>query len=133
MAESTKIPKSVVLYIHKRNTFYQCRDCVLAKAQANRCALMGANIPIKPIGTCGAWLQRKGNIEVPFIGGYTKEELGYEEVPEGYSCGHCEEFLPGEKDCKKVDKHSPGDDPGSIESGGCCNRWEKQNEHEEVS
>jgi hypothetical protein len=126
MAETAKIPKSVVLYIHKRNTLYRCRDCVLAKAMASRCALFGAVIPIKPIGTCGEWLQRKGNMEVPFIGGYTKEQVGYIEVPEGYSCAHCDEFLPEHEDCKKVDKDSPGDDPGKIVSGACCNRWEQK-------
>ena len=125
MAETSKIPKDVVLYIHKRNTLYRCRDCVFAKSQANRCAWFGASIAIKPIGTCGTWAQKKGNVEIPFFGGYSKEELGYVEEPEGYSCAHCEEFLPDEKDCKKVDKDSPGDDPGEIVGGACCNRWEK--------
>src|SRR6266566_2786133 len=99
MAETAKIPKSAVLYIHKRNTLYRCRDCVLAKAQANKCALLGAGASIKPTGGSGFWIQRKGNIEVPFIGGLTKEEIGYVEEPEGYSCAHCDEYLPDENDC----------------------------------
>ena len=128
MPEEKKIPKAVALYIHKRNTLYRCRDCVLAKAQANKCALLGIAVSIKPIGTCGAWIHKKGNVEVPFIGGYTKEELGYVEFPEGYSCGHCEEFLPDQQDCRKIDKDSPGDDPGRIVSEACCNRWESMSE-----
>jgi len=125
MPDESKIRKDVVLYIHRRNTLYRCRDCRLAKAQSTRCALLGAETPIKPIGTCGLWVQKKGGSELPFIGGYTKEEIGYIEEPAGYSCGHCDEFIPDQEDCKKVDKDSPGDDPGKIVSEACCNRWEK--------
>jgi hypothetical protein len=126
LPESTKIPKSAVLYVHKKNTLYRCRDCVLAKAHANKCALLGGALSIKPTGTSGFWVQKRGNIEVPFIGGLTKEEIGYIEEADGYSCAHCEEFLPEKNDCKKVDKDSPGDDPGEILSGACCNRWESK-------
>ncbi len=130
MAETAKILKSAVLYIHKRKTLYRCRDCIFAKAMANKCAWLGATTSIKPIGTCGAWGQKKGNIDIPFFGGYTKEQLGYVEEPEGYSCGHCDEFIPKENDCEKVDKDSPGDDPGQILSEACCGRWEKIHEHD---
>lgn len=131
MPQTSKIAKEVVLYIHKRNTLYRCRDCVLAKAHATRCALFGGTVPISPLGTCAEWIQKKGGIEVPFIGGYTKEQLGYVEFPEGYSCAHCEEFLPDQEDCRKVDKDSPGDDPGKIVAGACCNRWEAWEENDE--
>lgn len=125
MAEATKIPKSAVLYMHKQDTQYRCRDCVFAKANANKCAVYGPSVPIRPIGSCGMFIKRKGNAEIGFIGGVTKEETGYVENQEGFSCKRCDEFLPDENDCKKVDKDSPGDDPGNIESGACCNRWEK--------
>lgn len=130
MAESSKIPKEAVLYIHKQGTNYKCKDCLFAKEMANKCALYGSAVAIKPIGACGLWIKKKGNIEIPFIGGYTKENTGYVENPPGYTCGRCEEFLPDQEDCKKVDKDSPGDDPGKITSGACCNRWEKINNDE---
>lgn len=125
MVETAKIPKSAVLYIHKKNTNYKCKDCVFQKNHANNCAIYGPGVSIKPIGGCGEFILKKGNFEPPYIGGYTKENTGYLENPEGFSCGRCEEFLPEGNDCKKVDKDSPGDDPGAILSGSCCNRWEK--------
>jgi len=120
-----KIPKSVVLYIHKKETSYKCKDCIFARDFANKCALYGSSVPIKPYGTCGLWVRKKGNFEVPFSGGYNKINTGYEENQDGFSCARCAEFLPDANDCKKIDKDSPGDDPGQILAGGCCNRWEK--------
>jgi len=128
MEETKKIPKSVVLYVHKKDTLYKCRDCIFARDMANRCALYGSGVQIRPYGTCGEWIKKKGNIDIPFIGGYTKENTGYEENHDGFSCAHCEEFMSADKDCKKVDKDSPGDDPGKILSTACCNRWEKLQE-----
>lgn len=125
MADNDKIPKEAVLYIHKKGTNYKCRDCVFAKDHANKCAIYGGAVPIKPYGACGLWVQRSGNVEVSFIGKATKEETGYVENLDGFTCGRCDEFLPEKEDCKKVDKDSPGDDPGKITSGACCNRWEK--------
>lgn len=125
MAETSKIPKSAVLYIHKRNTNYKCKDCLDRKNQANNCALYGSGISIKPYGGCGMFVYYKGNFEMPYIGGFTKENTGYVENPEGFTCGRCEEFLADEEDCKKVDKNSPGDDPGKILAAACCNRWQK--------
>lgn len=125
MAETAKISKEVVLYIHKRDTAYKCKDCLFAKNQGNNCAIYGPSTSIRPYGTCGLFVKHKGNIEVPYIGGYNKENTGYVENQEGFSCAKCDEFLPEDEDCKKIDKDSPGDDPGKITSAGCCNRWEK--------
>ena len=123
-----KIPKSAVLYIHKKGTNYKCKDCYFAKNHANNCAIYGSSVPIKPTGGCGEFILKKGNFDVPYIGGYTKENTGYVENPDGFTCGRCDEFIPENNNCKKVDKDSPGDDPGIILSGGCCNRWEKLKE-----
>lgn len=125
MAETAKIPKEAVLYIHKKDTNYKCKDCLFARDQANKCALYGTSVSIRPYGACGIWVKKKGNIDIPFIGGYTKENTGYVENQEGFGCKRCDEFLPEENDCKKIDKDSPGDDPGQILGGACCNRWEK--------
>jgi len=130
MAETSKIPKSVVLYIHKTGTQYKCKDCIFAKNQGNNCAIYGSGVSIRPYGTCAEWIKKKGNIEIPYIGGYTKENTGYVENLDGYSCGRCDEFLPDQRDCKKVDKDSPGDDPGEVLSAACCNRWELRKQPE---
>lgn len=128
MSETAKIPKSAVLYIHKKDTNYRCRQCAFAKAGANRCALYGPSEMISPMGTCGMWVVKKGQSELPFIGGVNKTQTGYVEEREGYSCLRCDEFLSQEKDCKKVDKNSPGDDEGQIVAEACCSRWEKLKE-----
>lgn len=125
MAETAKIPKEVVLYIHKKDTAYKCKDCLFAKDQGNKCAIYGSSVAIRPYGTCGEWIKKKGNIDVPFMGGYTKENTGYVENLDGFSCARCDEFLADQNDCKKIDKDSPGDDPGAVVSAACCNRWEK--------
>lgn len=129
MAEAAKIPKDAVLYMHKQDTQYRCRECVFAKAGANKCAVYGPSVAIRPIGSCGMFLKRKGNAEIGFIGGTNKQETGYVENQDGYSCKRCDEFLPDESDCKKVDKDSPGDDTGEIMPGACCNRWEKMKDN----
>lgn len=124
MAESTKIPKSAVLYIHQRNTNYKCKDCLFQKNHANNCAIYGPVVAIKPYGGCGEFIYYKGNFQMPYIGGYTKENTGYVENQYGFTCHRCDEFLPEGNNCKKVDKDSPGDDPGEILPVACCNRWE---------
>lgn len=125
MAETAKIPKEVVLYIHKKDTAYRCRQCVFAKSGANKCALYGSAVSITPGGTCGLWVQKKSQPELSYIGGVNKSETGYTEEIDGYSCKRCEYFLP-EMNCAKVDKSSSGDDPGQILPDGCCNHWSKK-------
>ena len=129
MAESAKIPKSAVLYIHLKDTQEKCKDCLFRKDGANKCALYGRSIAIKPWGGCGQFiLFLRGNLpDLPYWpeGQYTKENTGYVENRPGFTCLRCDEFLSAEKDCKKVDKNSPGDDPGQITAEACCNRWEK--------
>lgn len=129
MAETAKVPKSVVLYIHCRNTAYMCRDCIFRKDGANKCALYGRHVSIKPFGGCGQFVLYKRDVDLPYLlsGVYTKENTGYVENQAGFTCGRCDEFLPDENDCKKIDKDSRGDDPGQILAGGCCNRWKKIN------
>lgn len=129
MAESTKIPKSAVLYIHLKNTDYKCKDCLFRKDGANRCALYGRAVTIRPYGGCGQFIVfKQGTLpELPYwpAGQYTKENTGYVENGAGFTCGRCDEFIADQEDCEKVDKDSPGDDPGKIISSACCNRWVK--------
>lgn len=59
--------------------------------------------------------------QMPWLGMYTKIELGYVENKQGFSCKRCD--LKGQ-DCSQVDKNSEGDTPGRIEANTCCNLWE---------
>lgn len=120
-AEAAKIPKAVALYIHKSGR-YTCNECVFYKEK--KCALYGPSVAIQPYGGCNLWV--KGTEDVPWIGGVTKEETGYMENKEGFSCKRCEEFIAEKKACEKINKNSPGDDPGIIHPDACCNRWEKK-------
>src|SRR5579859_912440 len=119
----SKIPKEAVLYIHDAVTQYQCVDCIFLK-NGNRCAFMGPAVPINWWGGCGLFKQSiVPAVSVPWLGTMTKEQIGYAENKPGFSCKRCEEFILS-GDCKKVDKDSPGDDPGEIHKNSCCNRWE---------
>ncbi len=118
------LPKEVVLYIHRENTNITCGQCVFVKG--NKCKLFGINSAISSVaGSCGMFIKGEENDAVPFIGTLTKIETGYLENKNGFTCSRCEEYLPEQRACKKVDKNSKGDDPGKIEPGACCNRWEK--------
>jgi len=119
--EDAKIPKAVALYINKGGK-YTCAECVFYKEK--KCALYGPTVAIQPYGGCNLWV--KGTAAVPWIGGVTKRETGYMENKEGFSCKRCEEFIPEKRACEKINKNSPGDDPGQISPNGCCNRWEKK-------
>lgn len=116
----SKIQKQAVLYIHKAATQYTCGDCVFFKAK--KCALYGPRVEIQAFGSCGFFIQRQNTVSIPWIGGMTKNESGYTENESGFSCKRCEEFILS-GDCKKVDKDSPGNDPGEISKNACCNRW----------
>lgn len=61
--------------------------------------------------------------DFPWIGTLTKEELGYAENKQGFSCKRCSHFAFPEEECERVDKDSPGDSPGEIEENGCCGSW----------
>lgn len=125
-----KIPKSAVLYIHDAGTQYTCDDCVFFKQ--GKCALFGPSVEIKPYGSCGFFIQRHKSLDIPWIGGISKKEAGYEENEPGFSCKRCEEFILS-GDCKKVDKDSAGNDPGEINKNACCNRWEADEDRAPMS
>lgn len=116
------IDKEVVLYIHRENTNMTCGQCVFIKG--NKCKLYGISTTVsRETGSCGMFVKGEENDSIPFIGTLTKVETGYLENKNGFTCSRCEEFLPGQRTCKKVNKDSKGDDPGKIEPGACCNRW----------
>lgn len=125
--ESKKIEKQVVMYINQPETDYKCDQCIYYKEK--KCAIYGPTVDIKPYGGCNLWIHGEPDrYTIPFLGLLTKLQTGYTENKEGFSCKRCEEFEPLSNACKKVNRFSPGDDPGMISPNGCCNRWEKDPE-----
>ena len=123
-----KLDKSVVVYIHKQGTQYQCKDCKSFMPGSNGCAKYSQGIKVKPFGSCTEWEQGKPSDNQQPSGAFTKQETGYEDNGPGFSCKRCEYFNEDRLDCKKVNKASLGDDPGWIDPDACCNAWEKGEE-----
>lgn len=126
--DKVKDPKESVSYLYRPETQYRCDECVFAKIKSTKCALYGPLEDIKPQGSCNYWLHMDPGSEladkVPYLSLVTKVESGYTENKTGFSCKRCEYFLPGQQDCKKVRKDSPGDTLGIISPDACCNRFE---------
>jgi hypothetical protein len=125
-SSSDKISKEQAGYQYRPEVEYRCVECVMRKkADAGlRCAWFGPTVPVKDYGTC-IYFAHGTVADIPYLGLFTKEELGYEENKEGFSCKRCEEFSYARNDCKKVDRNSPGDTPGTISPNACCDFWER--------
>lgn len=124
---SSKTPKQSVLYVLRPETEYTCEKCLFKRDEAKKCALFAATDNIKPSGSCGFWIHfnpEKAGSDFAPIGAVTKEEAGYMDSKNGFSCKRCEYFDPNSMDCSKVDKNSDGDTPGEIHPNACCNRFE---------
>ena len=131
--EGSKIPKEAVLYVFRPETQYTCNLCVFYKEE--KCAHFGPEADIKPYGSCGMWVHRdpeKSPDNIPWLGLITKEQAGYDENPNGFSCKRCEYYI-NNMDCEKVDKDSEGDTQGIIHPNACCNRWEADDKRAKLS
>jgi hypothetical protein len=126
---SGKLSKTEACYQYHPDIQYRCGDCIMLKPRkgGEGCAWFGASVPVSGVsGSCNyfAHAHPEQKPDVPWLSLFTKEQLGYTENPEGFSCKRCEELLFPRHDCKKVDRNSPGDTPGEISPDGCCNLWE---------
>jgi len=129
-----KIPKEAVLYIFRPETKYTCDKCVYSKNkdiepdETHKCKILGPLEDIKAFGSCGFWIHMdpvgEATPEIPWIGVITKQQAGYFENEQGFSCKRCKYFDAKNLDCEKVDKDSDGDTPGAIHPNACCNNWE---------
>lgn len=119
-----KAPKQSVLYIHRPNTDYECRDCPLFYRKSLRCAIHKGSEIIAPNGSCGFYIKGRPSDTGPSKGRVDKTESGYTEAPDGFSCKRCRYFDPANKVCSKVNEFSEGDDFGLIHPDACCNAWE---------
>lgn len=121
--EEGTIEKQAALYIYRPEVRIVCSECVFVKG--DKCTLFGLEVAIsRNTGTCGFYIHGHENPEQPWVSNVTKEEAGYMENKTGFQCKRCEEFLPGQQGCKKVDKNSVGDTPGIIAANACCNSWQ---------
>lgn len=120
------LSKSQAGFECKPDTEYTCSDCIALKPlkKGFGCALYGPAERVSPKqGGCTKFCHG-ANDQLPWLGIYTKLNTGYEEQPHGFSCKRCEYFGVSKADCLRVDKDSPGDSPGRIDSTTCCNVWE---------
>lgn len=122
--ETAKVPKQAVLYLLKRGTQYECRDCSMFIKEKERCTIHGKNDVIRAHGSCGFFIKGEPHGDKA-MGLVSKQQSGYVENPAevGFSCKRCSYFDPA-GDCAKVDKNSKGDTPGEIHPDACCNNWE---------
>jgi hypothetical protein len=125
----SKIPKASALYVFRPETNYTCGICVFMKdrSKGNGCAFFGPSESVDAnSGSCGYFTHAdpKKHPDVPWLGLFTKGELGYYENPQGFSCKRCEYFGVGKNDCERVDRYSDGDTPGVIAQNACCSLWE---------
>lgn len=134
MSTLINITKAQAGYIYRPETQYTCGECVFAKGSA--CSFFGpsSKIDLKK-GSCNYYTHGEpGEIMVPWIGVFTKEELGYVENKNGFSCKRCEYFDYENSDCNKsVCKDSPGDTPGLIHPNACCNYQEPDSKRGQMS
>jgi hypothetical protein len=123
------IPKDSALYVYRPETNQLCRECAFVKEISkgkSGCAFFGSGTAISPeSGSCGYWSHAEPKqFEIPWMGIFTKQELGYAENRGGFGCWRCEYFAVGKNDCSKVDKNSLGDTPGEVNPRGCCSLWD---------
>jgi hypothetical protein len=121
---TSKITKGQAGYIAVEGTNFSCQDCCFLKdlgGGAWGCAYFGPGDPIsRESGSCNRWAFGHRGTELPWLNNFTKLELGYAENPTGFGCVRCEYFGMAKRDCKKVDKDSPGDTAGEISTYSCC-------------
>ncbi len=134
MSSMVHITKADAGYVYRPETQYRCGECIFAKpldgakivpvkeTQA-ACAFFGPATNISPTkGSCIYYTHgHPEDFDIPWIALFTKDQLGYAENKNGFSCKRCEYFAIQANDCRKpVDKDSEGDTPGLIHPNACC-------------
>jgi len=121
------VSKARACYQFHPDTEYTCKSCVMLKnlgRNGHGCAYFGPSDPVSAdSGGCNYFAHGAG-FNIPWLNLFTKEELGYMENRQGFSCKRCEYIDLQGHACEKVDAKSAGDTPGEIHPGGCCNFWD---------
>jgi len=126
MPEGLKVSKQGALYIHRTNTDYRCKDCIMFIPSMERCWIHSDIQVIKPNGTCGYFVKGKPQPNLKPLSLVSAKESGYIEFKSEGGCDGCEYFSSFKRDCQVVDKDSPGDDPGEIHPKACCANFEEK-------
>ena len=133
------LTKSQALYTFHPDVNYTCSTCVMLKdlpEGQHGCAWFGPSVKISAqAGSCGYYAHggHPSRFQIPWLGLFTPEELGYTENAAGFGCRRCSEFIVGRDACKEVDRNSQGDTPGLISPYACCSAWEKDSKRGEMS
>lgn len=127
-----KLDQAVVLYMNAKTLGSQvgahCGDCwkyIGSESGKGKCIEVDG--PINPAhGVCGLYVNgrvfdgRKPDFSIVRI---SKLVAGYVEQAPTH-CGVCE-YFEGTGKCRKVENY-----PQTIEDGGCCNQWEKDEDED---
>lgn len=138
----SRVTKAQAGYINVPGTDFTCASCCFLKDSGGGawgCAYFGpAETVSRETGSCNRWAWGPRGSALPWLDNFNKTELGYAENKTGFGCKRCEYFSIAKRDCKKVDKDSAGDTPGSISVDGCCDfqepdTWRGKLDHVELN
>jgi len=125
----SKLSKAEAGFQCKPDTEYTCSDCIAFKSASPHsrpagCALLGPGERVSGnSGGCNYFMHGEAD-SIPWMGVYTKTELGYVENKHGFGCKRCEYFDIQKSDCSEVERNTPGAAPGLILPTTCCNLWQ---------
>lgn len=116
--QTNKIPKSEALYVHFPGEEYDCDECVFWFSD-NKCLIHRSSFVVREEDSCGFMIEGAPDT---FYGrphlNMDPKTTGFVRNIEGGGCRQCKFYE--NRDCHRVDKHSPGDDPGEIHPDACC-------------
>lgn len=114
-----KLPKTSVLYAHYSGESYDCDDCAFWLTD-KRCIVHRSDLTVNEDDKCGFMIQGKPDTfwGKPHLN-LDPKQTGFVRGWGGEGCRVCV-YYNTSRDCEKVDKNSPGDDPGEINPMACC-------------
>lgn len=101
----------------------RCKECAFITEDGKCTHYPKSEEDVKAFGSCDDWQPLSEGRIVGNRSG-TRVRTNYEENKEGFGCRRCEYMRVNVKDCKKVDRNSPGDTPGKIIGMACCRLWD---------
>ncbi len=109
-----RMSKDNVVYL-KSDGRTQCRTCHYFLPALEKCTVVDGEI--KPNGTCDLIVHgQNATPENDNRWKVMREEAGYLEREEGFSCGNCFRFISSANKCHIVE--------GDIRPQDCCNLWD---------
>lgn len=120
-----------VLYAppNPENAPKMCVNCIMWSYEDQKCSIHAASLNVPAEGICGYHVYgppSEYRVEHDGMVPVTKENSGFEIVPEGTFCGSCTFYEPTEESkgvCHGVAK-ADGKPPQPVDVMACCARWE---------